>query len=117
MADATLIYPRGTCLVFTTGEYSDFGLRGILVTIQDCDLPKLAQIYAVKERRKAIKAKTAWFNLEITDFPSWLVSEGYAMPADAQTVHLGSYGRFENEFGVADRMYDLPEAKEADNHE
>jgi hypothetical protein len=107
MSDNTLKYPRGTCLVFTSGEYSDFGMRGILVTIKDCDLPALAQLYAKTERNKAIKAKAPWFDVQMVDFPSWLVAKGHAMPADAQTVHLGSYSKFEPEFGVPDSMYDI----------
>lgn len=107
MSDSTLKYERGTCLVFTTGEYSDFGMCGILVTIKECDLPALAQQYVKTERAKAIKAKAPWFDAELVNFPSWLVANGYAMPADAQTVHLGSYNKFEPEFGVPDNMYDI----------
>lgn len=45
MTDRTLQYPKGSIMVFTTGEYSDFGMAGFLVTIKDCDLPALAQAY------------------------------------------------------------------------
>jgi hypothetical protein len=107
MSDKTLKYPRGTCLVFTTGEYSDYGLRGILVTIKECDLPALAQLFAQAEKEKAIKEKLGWFNLNIGDFPSWLVANGYAMPADAETVHLGNYNKFEYEFDVPDSVYEI----------
>jgi len=91
----TLKYQRGTPLVFTAGEYSDFRTCGYLVTIKDCDLPALAQAYCAEA-----KAKDGGWYTDLGDFASWLVAQGHAMPMAVQEVHLGAYGTFETEFGV-----------------
>lgn len=88
MDDTTLKFPRGSVIQFTEGEYSDFCLCGMVVTIKDCDLPALAKEYAAFENAWAGK------------FATWLVANGHAMPCEATEVHLGSYGRWAEEFGV-----------------
>lgn len=93
-----LKYPRGTPLIFTKGEYSDYGLAGLLVTIKDCDLPSLAQAFVADARAKVKDAYLADDDPRL--FASWLVANGHAMPMAAETVHLGQYGRFEDEFNV-----------------
>lgn len=89
----SLKYPPGSVLVMTTGEYSDFGVVGILVTMQECDLPALAKEYA--------NGKPSYEPAGMpNNFPAWLISKGYAMPVDHSEVHLGDYGRWGDEFDV-----------------
>ena len=89
----TLFYKKGSVLQLTVGEYSDFRTCGLLVAIQDIDLPKLAQ--------EMTDGKNSYDDgSEPGDFASWLIANGYAMPVDANEVHLGAYGRWEEEFGV-----------------
>ncbi len=95
MPDTTLKYRRGTALVFTTGEYSDYGISAMLVTIKDCDLPTLA-----KEYRAGDTNADSYDRGRPEGFGSWLVANGHAMPMEAQSVHLGDYGEFASEFGV-----------------
>lgn len=85
--DRTLNYPKGSILVLTSGEYSDYGMVGYVVTVEDCDLRALAQEY-----RNAHKPANQWDRPDPDGFVAWLVVNGYAMPVDASTVHLGSYG-------------------------
>lgn len=87
-----LRYPKGSVLQFTTGQYSDFRTCGLLVAVQNLDLPKLAQ--------KMTAGKHRYDGAEHEDFASWLVANGHAMPVDSSEVHLGEYGRWEIEFGV-----------------
>lgn len=99
----TLKFVRGSALIFTSGEYSDFGLSGVLVTIKDCDLPALAKEYVAQEWA-AIKERGGddWDKPGPDGFAGWLCANGHAMAAEAQCVHLGSYGEFGAEFGVSD---------------
>jgi hypothetical protein len=97
----TLRYPKGSIMVMTTGEYSDFRVCGFLVAVQDCDLPALAQAFHA-ERMAELEAEgnADWDTPDPNDFPSWLVAKGHAMPVDAHEIHLGGYGEFEPEFGT-----------------
>lgn len=85
-----LIYPRGSVIMFFTGEYSDYGPAGCIVTIKKCNLPELVKKYRAQKDEDG--------HCSLYDFPSWLVAHGYAMPAEVQNVHLGSYGEFNSEF-------------------
>lgn len=104
MGDRILVFPRGSAIQFTTGEYSDFSLGACLVTLRDCDLPKLAQEYAAAEwadPNNADAIKGGWFGgPDLDGFWGWLVAHGHALCADIQTIHLGAYRDFEPEFGV-----------------
>lgn len=94
-----LKFPVGTVLIFTSGEYLDFGLAGELVTIKDCDLKALAQecqnFYEAKESEDRFVFGSAHNN-----FASWLVANGHAMPLDCTTVHIGDYSEWDEELEV-----------------
>lgn len=85
----TLQYRKGDIIVFTTGEYSDFGMCGYLVATEDLDLPALAQKFVGD-----YQSKHEWDKADPGDFPSWLVAAGKAMPVNYSTVHVGSYSDF-----------------------
>lgn len=89
----TLIYPRGTPLLFTYGEYSDFGVIASIVTIQDCDLPKLSRQFIAEH-----KPEYEWDKADQHDFAGWLIANGYAMPMTVEEVHLGEYREWPREF-------------------
>lgn len=86
-------YPKGTIINFTSGEYSDYGSHGIVVTIKDLDLPAIIQAYASGKDRYDSDA-------DVSGLATHLVATGYAMPVDDEEVHLGTYGEFHSEFGV-----------------
>jgi hypothetical protein len=91
-----LKYPRGTALQFTSGEYSDFCTRGLVVTIKDLDLHEAATAY-MREQCDATPdedRRSFGVSYDLGGFVSWLVAQGYAMPADVEEVHLGEYDRF-----------------------
>ena len=94
MNDKILIYPRGAIIVFTSGEYSDFGIVGLVVAIQDCNLPELAQ--------KMANGKVQYVDSDADsdNFAAWLIANGYAMPVDHSTVHVGDYSDWNKNFGV-----------------
>lgn len=99
MKNKIMVYPPGSVMVFTHGEYSDYHIAGFLVAIQKCDLPALAQRMAngkiPYDDEDAIPA----------NFASWLVAHGYAMPVDHSLIHVGDYGRWSSEFGVVPGDY------------
>lgn len=96
----TLKFPAGRAIAFTSGEYSDFSLVATVITLKDVDLAEQAQAFAASKRKEF--GDDAYFHLEIEDLATWLITEGFAMAADIQNVHLGSYDCFEPEFGVKD---------------
>lgn len=101
MAD-TMKYSRGALIGFESGEYSDFRFDGMLVALQDIDLPALAQQY-VKERtaeKAAGKLKDYERANDYNEFMGWLVAQQYAAPISYSSVHLGSYTEFNTEFGI-----------------
>lgn len=82
------VYPRGTVVAFSEGEYSDFGYAGHVVTVVDCDFPALA-----KEFSKNYKPKDEWDRPDPHSFIAWLVVNEKCFPATVSEVHLGEYGR------------------------
>ena len=96
-----LVFPAGRAIQFTHGEYSDFGNVGAVVTLKDCDLKKLVQEFYDEEMLKEDSDDCYYF--EIQPFVSWLITKGYCFPAEIQAIHLGSYGRFDDNFKVKTR--------------
>lgn len=89
MSDRTLIFPAGSAIILTEGEYSDKGIAGTVVTLKECDLPALAKQY-----RAATNPEGKAYGDDISGFVSWLVANGWAFPAEVQEVHLGGYSTF-----------------------
>ena len=85
----TLVFEPGSCIVFTDGEYSDFGLSAILIARERLDLCELGERY-----RAEFKPQWDGDNPSPDGFPAWLCAQGLAMDARYTEVHCGSYGRF-----------------------
>jgi len=103
----TLKFQRGTVLVLSTGEYSDYRVDAILVTLTDCDLRGLAQAYHEECMGVIAAAGNAdWDRPQPQDFPSWLVAKGHAMPVDHNEIYLGAYGEFAQEFEIPEDKSD-----------
>lgn len=90
---ANLKYPRGTIISFEEGEYSDFQIVCVGVTLVDCDFKALAQEY------HAVRDKTR-FRHRVEGFPSWLVAKQLITPVDYTPLYIGSYGRFDSDFEI-----------------
>lgn len=90
-----LKFPAGSAIGFTTGEYSDYSFHGVLIALKEVDLPTLAKAYAAEKRASG---DYNWLDLDA--FLPWLIVNGYMMAADVESVHLGSYSKFDDEFGV-----------------
>ena len=85
-------FSRGSILVFSTGEYSDYGIVGFLVAVKNLNLKKL-----VKQYQLEFVPVNDWDIARPEDFPSWLVSKELAMPIDNSKIRLGNYGDFEDD--------------------
>lgn len=91
--DKHLCFDAGKVINFTHGEYSDFSNVALVVTVKDCDLPKLVTAF-----RRSHKPRDEWRKGDDpTAFPAWLIANGYCMPVDETEVHLGDYSEFSSE--------------------
>lgn len=86
-----LVFPAGSVIAFSSGEYSDYSYCGTVVTLKQCDLIELGKVY----KEKHIPEYDWQDSPSPEGFSSWLVVNGYAMPVQWQEVHCGCYGRFE----------------------
>jgi hypothetical protein len=97
MASRIHFYPKGTPIVFTEGEYSDFGLCGSIVTIQDCDMKKIVKEYLAQG--VGASQDNYWIStIEPSGLVAHMIANGLAMPMNVEEVHLGGYGGFDCEF-------------------
>lgn len=83
-------YKAGSIVLMETGEYSDFGYEGYLVTLCDLDLCE-----AIKTYKDQYKPKDKYDTPEPSGFVGWLCSTRQCAPLDCNTVHIGSYGELE----------------------
>lgn len=88
--ERVLCYPAGSVLVFTSGEYSSYGMTAVVATVVNCDLPELAKKFQA-EGDEGREKKC------VDDFVSWLVANGHVIPVSYSEVHLGEY-HFRPEF-------------------
>ena len=86
------IYKVGTILLLETGEYSDYGYCGQLVTLCDLDLRE-----AMDEYKGQYKAKGEWDGPDQSGFVGWLCSTQKCAALECQTAHIGSYGALDLE--------------------
>ena len=82
----TLIFPAGSAIMFSSGEYSDYFINGAVVTMKKVNIAELSKKFSEEE-----KCPDGF--LHIPDFVGWLIKNEYAFPAELAEVHLGAYGR------------------------
>lgn len=93
-AKQNLKIKKGEVILLTTGEYSDYGIRGQLVFIKDCNLK--AYVKSKVDGKEQYTADCP----EPEHIPSNLVADGYALPLEYREIHLGDYGNFHEDFEV-----------------
>lgn len=82
-----LQYKRGDVIMFTSGDHSDYRVRGIVVAVSDLDLPEL-----VKEFRSET-GRSIW-DAAKDDFFAWLLSKGRALPVAYSEEDLDYYAEW-----------------------
>jgi len=90
MSEANLLVKKGEVIVFTKGEYSDFGIDGYVVAIADINLKECAH--------KFVKIPNEWE--KTFGFVEYLIGCELVIPVAHREIHIGSYGEFDDDFGI-----------------
>ena len=96
MTEKTLVYPKGTIVLFEEGEYSDFGYCGQVVTLQTLDLKVAAAEWkdGLGKDEDGNDLANNWDHGP-SAFVAHLIAKQICAPLECQTAYLGSYGRVE----------------------
>jgi hypothetical protein len=97
--ETNLKFSKGEVIVFTEGEYSDYGIVGFAVALQDFDMGEQAREYVQETGRS--EYGDYFKQSPGLSFIPWLVIKQLIMPEEYRDIHIGSYGRFNSDFGVA----------------
>ena len=103
-------FKTGTILSLTVGQYSDFHMVGIVVTLKDIDLRDHAAAFLAEDRAKyeagmiesaqqraaaghpyEVLSYMSTHHPRIDNFVAYLVKEGLVAPVDQTELHLGDY--------------------------
>lgn len=91
-----LRYPKGTIVLFSEGQYSDFGYCGQVVTLCDLDLRAEVNSWRIalgKDEDGNWIADNYDHGPDV--FVAHLIASQVCAPLECSTVHIGSYGRVE----------------------
>lgn len=89
MTRQNLDLKAGELIVFSEGEYSDYGYQGAFVVLKDAksdDLLAMAREIQAKEDEELDWARKPDI------FVSAVIREGYLAAIDLREIHLGAYG-------------------------
>ena len=89
----------GTALVFSSGEYSDYGFGQVYVAACDFNYIEQAKKFWFEEAEKEYKKKGRDFWVHVTsfDFENFLVKNGFLVLCQNQEIHTGDYYFFDEE--------------------
>jgi hypothetical protein len=79
----------GEVIVLTSGEYSDYGITGYIVSLIDFDMGE-----AVDTFKQSISSDDYDYDTH-SKFIAWLVATEKVVPVEHREIHIGSYGRLE----------------------
>lgn len=85
---------KGEVIVLTQGEYSDFGIEGFIIALEDFDMSTEAQLHY-----KAQIAKGNDYD-QTSDFAAHLITTEKAIPVRYRAIHLGNYLGFDKDFNI-----------------
>lgn len=88
-------HKHGEKILFSDGEYSDYGTGPMIQVLRDLDIGELAQAY--QDQAPINEYDNERRVVDNSAFAAWLVSQGWAEEIDYDEVHTGSYGQFEIE--------------------
>ena len=77
-----LKFKKGAIILFSEGEYSDYGLNSIVKTLRAIDLVEVNYAYIIEGHGDSID-----------EFVPWLIRKKMVEPVDHNNIHLGCYGR------------------------
>jgi hypothetical protein len=82
----------GKLVMFTTGEYSDFGHCGVFVVLKDMSHDEFKSI---AKKLKDDFQGDYWEGPSEYEMMSELTKNGYLLDIDMKSIHLGEYGRLD----------------------
>lgn len=89
--------PKGTIVFFTSGEYSDYGISGHFITIDDLskeDFIEARETVSVQKNVAEQKEEYSYFN-EHEAFINRMILTGKMVAVTTYEMHIGSYGKLE----------------------
>jgi hypothetical protein len=88
MANETKL-TKGETITISTGEYSDYYVRGVFRVTADFEPQEMIDAYLAEhpDQREPYSA-------EITEFLVWLATKNILEPVESREWHLSSYGTF-----------------------
>jgi len=107
MSEDRIVWRAGSLIVFSQGEYSDYGYAGHFVTLEHVTEKHIRKAESVAKRKHdAIdKAQDAWTKESGTPYPpsidvrdqfiAELVKFGLLLSVTFTELHLGSYGQLD----------------------
>lgn len=89
----------GTALVFSSGEYSDYGFGQIYIAARDFNYLEEAKKCWFEEAEKIYKKDGRIVYVDVTSlkFESYLVKNGFLVLCQNQEIHTGDYGFFDED--------------------
>jgi hypothetical protein len=83
----------GEIILFSEGNYSDYGYCGRVIFTMNCNLNLLVRIY-----RSETNKENKTYSDQVAKFPSWLVAKGFCVPLESREIWLGEYDEFFQDF-------------------
>ena len=90
MTKQVLDLTAGELVVFSEGEYSDYGYMGAFVVLQD--VPEAAMLEVVEEVNAAADADDDFYYNRSSLFIAALIRRGYLASINLREIHIGTYG-------------------------
>jgi hypothetical protein len=91
--EENLIVSKGEIIVLTSGEYSEYGIEGFAVALEDFDMGEKAREYDKETGPHQ-------YYSQLNGFIPWLITKQLVKPEEYREIHLGSSGMFSDDFRV-----------------
>lgn len=79
-----MIFEKWQLLIVTAGEYSDYGIEGLVEVVTPFDPDEVEGIYLVERNKKSQNWKGEDRLVFGTGYLDWLISRGYVAPLKAK---------------------------------
>lgn len=101
----TVTHRKGEVIMFTTGSYSDYSIRGVMRALCDIDLGYLAVMYHQQAPMNDKPYARGQKAVSASGFIAWLQCNGYAVEIEYDELNVDDcYGRFAQEVEEGVRM-------------
>lgn len=80
---------KGTILMLSTGEYSDYGIQTLSKAIKDFDIREVSEEYLSEN-----EGQRGSYSCDFYKFTQWLIEKKYIETVEYKEWHLGDYGSF-----------------------